>query len=527
MKKSARRFFCLLLSLCLTGALLPGFPALAESGTDSPLLRLYEAGQALLTEEKNFTVSAQADFLLDGVQFKHAEGLYAQEGENSYQQIDLESPSIHGGIRKNGYAVMDRQGSGYAIETYGGKDHIKGIGNASKEHALRPTVSAMAVLELGQEVARLLDQQMQDKVSAVFSDERLQIDFDWDMGDIPALAGPVLNLFYQEAVGRYLFLSYSNVPVEGYATIEDFSTVTQGILYTLRSIAPESLRVSAQLDAEGRLLKLACDTALQLHLRSWETRTLTVSFTLEAKDYGTTVMLDVVPEEKRIWNQKEIEGYPFISPLGFTDQSWADYGLPDFPLSTDLLAHETISTQEEAIAYAKRIAGMDVLKVDSADQLLWSASQAEETYTVEGARPESPDTPAFSTTFSTSGTVLRLENLETGLDSAAEYWEDAMDTDPYVAWRADLSFMLWSFEENLNPGATLITEGELRERMLKGYDYTGYEDTRVSGDEAFITMYGTLYNDPERKVKYVVQTAPMVRVVLRDATIDSSEGGNG
>jgi hypothetical protein len=87
--------------------------------------------------------------------------------------------------------------------------------------------------------------------------------------------------------------------------------------------------------------------------------------------------------------------------------------------------------------------------------------------------------------------------------------------------------MLWLFEEKLNPGFTRISDEMLRNLHQYGNSYSAYENTLRSGDGTFYVGYGTSYQNPVRKIKYIVQTSPVVRVVLRDSTIDPLEGGNG
>ena len=524
MKKTL--FRCLSLTLACLLALAPALGAAESDAVDSPLFRLYEAGKALLSEEENFTVSAEATLLLDGEQFKHAAGLYAQEGTSCYQQIDLQSPRRYGSgqIRENGYAVIDLNGFGYSIETYLGKDHVTEIGNAPKNHALRPSISSLALLDLGQDAAMLMDQQAGDTVSAVRSADGIEIDLEWDAADCPALFNSLLNLFFQAAAERYLSVQYRDMPVEGYAAIEDYFTLTEGILYTVRNLAVQNLKLSAVLDDADRLERLNVSASLQLLCRNWDVRELTADIYLNAGDYGSTVVMEVVPEDKRVWTG----AVPASGDSAFPrDAGWEEAGLSFPVLPAEGLSHEAITSPDEAVAYAERIAALGFLATDGAEQLLWSASRAGNQYELTGSRPESPDQPAFSLLFDHQGQVLRLENLETRLDLAQEIWSDEMDSDLFISWREELGFSVWKLEELLNPGATLLSAEELREGMSHGVGYTSYEKTLSSGDEQFEVLYGILHREPTQKVKYIVQTRPVVRLVLRDATIDPSEGGNG
>lgn len=73
----------------------------------------------------------------------------------------------------------------------------------------------------------------------------------------------------------------------------------------------------------------------------------------------------------------------------------------------------------------------------------------------------------------------------------------------------------------------MLSAAQLLQGMSYGHGYTQYQETLKTNDESFLVMYGTLYQDPAIKVKYVIQTEPVMRVILRDTNTDPYEGGNG
>lgn len=528
MKNVCTRIWGLLTALALLIGSFSVYASAEPADTLLPLTRLYNAGESLLTGLDNMTVQGQADFSLDGVHFKHAEGLYAQQGYNSYQRIQLQTPRSDGSILENGYSVLDLSGGGFYVERYPRHIIISQITNAPKDRVLRNTVSSQAVLSLGRQIAEVMDRQLQ--VDALEADHHLQLNFQWSEEDIPPILNGALNLFWQEAVRRYFEISFDDMPLEGYASISDFSTVTQGILFCTRDLSILSLQVSGSLDQEGRLVSLEGKGSSSLHGRSGDAHTLDISFSLKADKYGSTVLPDDVPEEDRYdlrsWNTQSVSHVDsFFDTLAASGNSWANLGLPDIPWPKQSLKHRNISGLEDAVSYAGEIACLDLLSLENGAGLIWSASVTDSGYEVLGAAPDFPDKPVFSVLFTESGEVLRLENLETRFSSAEPVEED--DSDTSIRWRSEISLMLWLFEENLNPGFTKLSDEMLRILRMNGIGYCGYEGTVSSGDQTFYVGYAATHHDAPQKVKYVVQTSPEVRVILRDSTIDPTEGGNG
>ena len=282
-KKAGNTIIRLLVAVALLLFLFSVVSVHAELAT--PVLsQLYHAGKHLLTEADNMTVSGKADFMLEGFPFKHAEGVYAQQEYDSYQQISLRSPRKDGSILENGYAVIDMGGTGYHVERYPG--HVltgKNI-NAPKNHALRNSVSSEALLSLGQQVASVMDLQMADKMSFTHDSAGTKVSFQWEEEDIPVLFNGTLNLFWQEAARRYLSVLYDDMPLEGYALVEDYPTVTQGILFCTRNLTLKYLQTDATMDSDGRLLNLEGSAAFQLDCRGNESLALDVSFSLTVEN---------------------------------------------------------------------------------------------------------------------------------------------------------------------------------------------------------------------------------------------------
>ena len=537
MKKIFRMSLVLLTALCLMVPCCPGAVVRAEAAEKDdtlPLSWLVQAGINLMTSETNVTVKGQGSLSLDGSPFKQAEGTFVQDGFCSYQDISLRTPREDGSFRENGYAVVDYNGSGYSVERYLGRTYVRDITNAPKNHALRETVSSRALLQLGRSIAEVLDQQLSGKISCTKTDDGFVITLDWLEEDIPALLNAGLNLFWQGAVMKFFEISYHDCNLIGYAAIEDYMTTLEGILYCTRALSLQRVQLTAELDQDWRLKTLSGNAALSIECRNQSVRTLTADFSLTAENYGSTVLDNAIPEKNQLqtlsWvgiTPEEVDG--FFGTAASQGFSWETYGLPSLPIPESKLLHHTISSEEEAVLYAKEIAAMDLLAAGFELNLLnWSAELVDEDiYEVEARAPEGTAGTVLSFSFNTDGEVLQIQNHTTGFDQAESLDIELLDTDEATQWRGEIGIMLWLFTENLNPGSTMISEAELRDMRAVGNGFTGYYDTLSTGEETFVIMYGTLRRDLMEKVKFVVQTEPVVRVVLMDSTIDPMEAGNG
>ena len=537
MKQIIRTLFCALLGLII--GVMPVVTAGAESAETAGLLtQLYRAGTDLVTSCSNLTLEGTADLSLDGTPFKHAEGLLAQENLTAYRQIELQSPRRDGTIRENGYAVMDRGGYGYSLEYYLGKTVVRPIANAPKEYPLRPTVENRTLLSMGQGIASALDQLWADRITAETNSEGTKISLSVEETDFPILAKAGLNLAWQAAMHHFYELSYEDMNPNGYADPEDYMTIWEGIRYSAREWNPLMLQFEAELDKEGRLISLAGKTRLQLICRSDSLRTMEVSFSLKGRDFGTTVVDGIIPDKYRASEPfgtgvsgDELESY--FETLPSKGGSWERLGYLPIPVPESQVQQRDIRTGAEAADYAMEIMGMDFLAVEDEDlnrleRLTWLTSQEDDIWKAVGFFPENMDEPAVSVSFANDGQVLQIRNYQSSLESAEESWDETLDTDEAIRYRTELGLMIWRFAENLNPGSTGMTDAEMKESLAHGIGFTSYDQTLSTGEETFVRFYGNLHQNPQEKVRYVIQTYPVVRLVELDATIDpEAEGGNG
>lgn len=209
--------------------------------------------------------------------------------------------------------------------------------------------------------------------------------------------------------------------------------------------------------------------------------------------------------------------------------------LPEIPAFRGTLDVRYISTEEEAIAYAKEIWALDYLgldlsgaefQVDDWGDSLWHVlAHSGDGYLEMG--------------FDREGGLVSLDNIECGWSDAAPALEAGeldpaaqRDDDEAVAWRHELDGQLmYPFLKAVNPlvcdeYTVLHTAKGTNDNLLTHYNGTARE-ARAGGDAAFELYYSESYRDAKYRVKIGVQTEPVVRIVYFDVFCDANEGGNG
>ncbi len=201
--------------------------------------------------------------------------------------------------------------------------------------------------------------------------------------------------------------------------------------------------------------------------------------------------------------------------------------LPKVPVYSDEMQKIHLETPEEALSYAKELCIVDYLQLEDLAGTEWSVAPEEDGNFAVTA--ETTDGTAVRFVIAPDGSICRFDN---GLS----HWQDAPEPDPaafngevYDEWRSELAVKLTeNFVRAFNPEA-------LERYLLDNFiDYSshiymaGYEGTSFLGDSQFLWFYSDSYQGMSVRMKFVLQTAPVMRIVCYDAAIDAeSEGGNG
>jgi len=96
-------------------------PVLAENADTLVLEKL----EKLMFDESNVTLTASAEFTVDGELFKVFRGEYRQDGVNSYMDVSLDTPVVYG-MSTGGFTVVANGDKVYSRDTYYGNYFIEG-----------------------------------------------------------------------------------------------------------------------------------------------------------------------------------------------------------------------------------------------------------------------------------------------------------------------------------------------------------------------------------------------------------------
>lgn len=221
----------------------------------------------------------------------------------------------------------------------------------------------------------------------------------------------------------------------------------------------------------------------------------------------------------------------------------AEDKLPEIPDFQGTLNVRPIETEAEAIAYAKEIWALDYLGMDFPVDS-YAADRFEQdcwiVYAMDG--PDEGDYCYGDIMFDIEGNVVLIENASSGFvevfnEAYVLAGEDGPETqdpeedDRVVAWRDELDRKVeYPFLEKVCPRVWReytelypVKAGD--NEFLTHYDGT-YTDSQDSSN-VFDLYYSEAFQDGMWRIKVVVQTSPVVRIVYFDVYTDAEEGGNG
>ena len=332
--KKAIALFAALLLFCL--------PAAAET-----LPELVDAAAALLFHTDNVTVDWSAEFRLDGVRFKTAEGHYVQDGQNSLWNLRLRTPRAWTDEdRESGYTIVANGKHIYVMEVYYPGTCKYANDDKVCEVLVRPTAQTAQLTRL----ARALAEQLPGIAEAEETETGKTVRIHLTEETTPPLLNAGLNLAAQLAGSRLLGAEFDRQhDFPGYPSVlADYMTVTQGILNTMTGFTVEQLNADVTLDAEGRITGVSGSAGLRLELLHDDSRRLEIDFSGTAGAYGASAVAEFDAAE---YGVSEPKGY---SPVYFDEE-------PEL-------------TPEEAAKYIDRAA--EILRLAGCQQDLTGLGQA-------------------------------------------------------------------------------------------------------------------------------------------------------
>ncbi len=276
-----KKWIAVLLSALLAFTFL--VPALAEN----QLRFFYDAAMNLLFETSNVTLKGHAEFSLDGNRFKTADLNYIQDYTNSFYQLKLLTP------RRDGSHEPDRE-SGYTIIANGEKVYVMevfypGVYKTGTMYAqstiLRKSVQMSLMTDMVSVLAEQTDLLLNGQTFTVQSDGQGGKELTIALNeDVPDLVNTSLNVFYQFIAKRYFDTDYDKVNAQDMSLMENYPTVSQGILRATKSVSLKQADVTVQANGQGLPERISGDVTLLLNTGRDGTKELGITFCLDVSD---------------------------------------------------------------------------------------------------------------------------------------------------------------------------------------------------------------------------------------------------
>ena len=313
MKKLMISLGALLLVLALC------FAVMAENST--PATELYDSLTKILFTDDNVTLTGTAKFSLDGVWFKTADITLKQDGNQSYRELALSGTRLDGTAQKNGYQIVTDGTTVYVMETV--RPGIYRTGTTSEHTSLiRNTRETEQLISLGRAFTASADLLLGKDILTETPEGDLRFEFKDLESD---LLNAVTNQVFQFAARRYFDNEYDSYAVDRHARIEDYVSVTQGILFTAKSVSLKQALVNVKRDENGLPKYLEGEITLNLKMAGKGDRTLDISFQMNVKDLGKTKVKRFDPKEYDVISEREMaQGEPMYideSDLNATERA--------------------------------------------------------------------------------------------------------------------------------------------------------------------------------------------------------------
>lgn len=279
-----KKLFCMLMALVMALVMCGAAAAEGTTAEAAGLEQAWSAVSSLLFDTGNVTLKGKAELSLDGRWFKTMEIHYVQDGDRAFRQLLLTSPKMDGTQRQNGYTILTDGEKLNLIEVYHPGVYRTGYGPVRKS-LIRSAPQTDALREMITALVPAADVLLGEGGKVEKSAEGVRIRLD---EKVPPLFNAGLSMLFQLLAGRYTGMDYDRMGPRSAVAIEDFATITEGIVYTTFAVGMQAADVTVTLEggeakkAEGRAdLKLFRDA-------EGEARILGITFSAEVSDRGSS-----------------------------------------------------------------------------------------------------------------------------------------------------------------------------------------------------------------------------------------------
>ena len=247
---------------------------------------LYDQTVNLLFYTDNVTLKATAGFSLDGQWFKTAEGIWQQDGSRAFRQLLLTSPRKDGSELHNGYTIVAEDGQLYVMEVFHPGTYKNGT-SAARDSILRRTVETEQLTALGKVLSSRTDLLLGKDALTENADGEIRLVL---KEDAPETVNIALNQLARFAAKRYFGMDYDRIRADGGVSMDNFMTVTEGLLYTMRSISVREADITVRSDENGALQHAEGIVSLYVETVADGVKQLDIRFSADVSDRGTTTV---------------------------------------------------------------------------------------------------------------------------------------------------------------------------------------------------------------------------------------------
>ena len=215
-----------------------------------------------------------------------------------------------------------------------------------------------------------------------------------------------------------------------------------------------------------------------------------------------------------------------VTILAVSQAAHAETALPEVPEYQNRIEPKELSDPEEALKYVQKLTEADFFQAGDLTGLHWDITEPEDgAWLAEAER----DGQTLSLYIDSDGSLRRFDNGFSRWEEAEELDPGAMSGEVYEAWRENIDLrIIEPFVRNFNPAAMDACLQDVKVDYDSKIYFTGYHGTFEKEDQQFLWFYTDAYQNQTVRMKFVVQTLPMMRIVYFDAALDATaEGGNG
>lgn len=301
------------LILCMIAALMAltaCFSVLADDKdpvNNSP----YDSVANLLFNTSNVTLTAKAEFSLDGEWFKTAEGTWKQDFSRSFRELILRSPKADGTERRNGYTVVTEDDKLYLMEVFTPGIYRTG-GTAIRNSLLRKTVRAEQMVKLGSALMANADLVLgQGAVTDTADSFRIELG-----SEVPDLVNTALNQLAGFAAKRYFGLDYDEIRTDNQVPMSAYMTKSQALLYSMKELSIRQAAITATKDGNGGIKHVEGTVSLYVSTAADGVHQLDITLQADVTDVGATMVKKFDPQDYNVTRTPEETGFYTTNDFG-------------------------------------------------------------------------------------------------------------------------------------------------------------------------------------------------------------------